>query len=119
MRLIILFVGLLSLLFFNSEASIIRQNYHEFSEMYGSCCFESGNNENIWGFEKTETCHVLLSNKKISQNNKRFIDSHYNLAGFTGKGISNNTCFKLIPTSKINLFLINLSSQSLWQTFLL
>jgi len=119
MRLIILFVGLLSLLFFNSEGSTIRQNYHAFSEIDGSCCFESGHNESIWGFEKTETCHIRLSNKEISQNNKRFADTHYNLAGFTGKGISNNTCFKLIPTSKINLFLINHSSQSLWQTFLL
>jgi len=118
MRLLILFVGLFSLLFFNHEGNTIRQNHHDFSNADNLYCFEAGRLESIWGFEKTESCQSELSDGKISQNKKRFYETNLKSFGTTDKIASTITGFKLVPDSKINLFLIYHFSQSLWQVFL-
>jgi hypothetical protein len=119
MRLVLLFVGLLSLLFFNSKGYPISQNHQNFLEEVNLCCFEAAQAEAIWGFEKTESSQYNISEQKISQGKKREFNSLQNFSGVTSRLFSFCSNYNSTIWVQLNLFLFYHFSQSLWQVFLL
>jgi len=118
MKFFVLFVGLLSLLFFNQGEIKNGSNYRHFSITDENCCFESGHAECIWNFEKNESNIFELSNKKLSENKKRLTGNECSISNKTAKNYAKIASLLPILNSKTNLFLIYQFSLSLWQVFL-
>jgi hypothetical protein len=118
MKLFVLFVGLLSLLFFNQGEIKNKSNYYQFSITDENCRFESGHTDNIWNFEKNENNIFELSNKKLSENKKRLTGNDCSFSNNTAKNYTKIAGLLPILNSKTNLFLIYQFTLSLWQVFL-
>lgn len=119
MRLVVLFVGLLSLLFLNSKGYSVEQTHQNFEGEVDLCCFESGHAEAIWGFEKTESNQLNVSDPQILYSKKR---NNNTLPGISGVSTSQLTNLKNYnPDTGLppNFFQHYHSTQSLLQVFLL
>jgi hypothetical protein len=118
MKFFVLFVGLLSLLFFNQGEIKNGSNYRHFSITDKNCCFESGHADSIWNFEKNESNIFELSNKKLSENKKRLTGNACSFLNNTAINHEKSLGSLPILNSKANLFLIYQFTLSLWQVFL-
>jgi hypothetical protein len=118
MKLVFLFVGLISLLFFNYGEIKSKSNYQTFSISDKSCKIETGNPDPIWNCEKNESYFFTSTDEKLTQGKKRTCGF---LFFFSKNSFKNKTklsdCIH-IPISKSNLFLIFQFSLSLWGVFL-
>ena len=118
MKCVVLFVGLLSLLFFNGKGYTANEVEHPTSGYSAQCCFDSGRTESIWGFEKTETCQCSISDQKITPDKRRFFESFQNLLKISSRKFSVFSFLKPAACLQISLFLFYQYSQSLWEVFL-
>lgn len=119
MKLFFLFIGLLSLLFFNNRAIITSgKNYPDVNFADDSCCFETGRCQGIWSFEKTESNIFNLNDQRASQSKKKLTVTNYTSPVLSGIIFTTHNGFKLMIGSKRNLFLLYHFTQSLWQLFL-
>lgn len=88
------------------------------SEVKNSTCFESGNADQIWGIEKSETSLIGSTDIQISPQKKRGQDS-FSRFFRSADWFSAPVSFVLHKNeSPINLFLIYHFSLSLWGAFL-
>lgn len=119
MKIIFLFIGLLSLLFFNQGEMKGPANHRNFAVSDETCQFESGNAGMLWDFEKNEVNIFEFSSKKSSQNKKRETIAERTFSANSSKNDRKLSEFLPVPNSKTNLFLIFHFSQALLQIFLL
>jgi hypothetical protein len=111
--------GILCFILFGQAGFIqAQQSYSQRSEVNSSTCFESGNADQIWGIEKTETTCFGSTDNQISPQKKRGQDS-FSRFFISADWFSTPASFILQKNeSCINLFLIYQFSHSLWGAFL-
>lgn len=111
--------GILCIILFSQTGFIQKQqSYYQHSVANSPSCFESGNADQIWGIEKSETSLIGSADNQISSQKKRGQD---NFSRFfrSADWFSAPASFVLQKNeSRINLFLIYQFSLSLWGAFL-
>lgn len=111
--------GILCIILFSQTGFIQKQqSYCQHSVVNSSSCFESGNADQFWGIEKSETTLLGSTDSQLSIQKKRGQDS-FSRFFRSADWISAPASFVLQKNeSRINLFLIYHFSLSLWEAFL-
>ncbi|HAZ02816.1 MAG: hypothetical protein A2W90_18895 [Bacteroidetes bacterium GWF2_42_66] len=118
MKLLILFTGLFSLLFFSRKEFEPELNSNNPSVIADWTYFEAGRPNAIGGIENTESNFFASSDRKTSYPKKRTFWNKNKSSDTANQYYSAFSHLKLTSVSKINLFLVFHFSLSLWQVFL-
>jgi len=117
MKLIVLFVGLISLIFFNNRGCHTSSCY-SLPNSHISYWVEDDSSNDIQGIEESETAFVNFFNDRTSKPKRQNSDSNVNFLSSSNKIFHSINILKTTLFSNINLFIIYHFSLSLWQIFL-
>ena len=106
------------ILFGQPEIIFAQQSYSQPNAADCSSCFESGNADQIWGIEKSETSFFGSADNQVSSQKKRGQDSYSRFFKSADWVHSLISFVQQKNESRINLFLIYHFSHSLWGAFL-